>query len=224
MIDLEKYISGTNNDKKKIDKTTGDFVSEWFSSLFRTRYLVFLFISLLGGSYVFNFYGLKIAVTEYLPALIPVFVGLGFLAFPIIVIACIIFLVRTLGLILNFFNTDVAAESFEVSAIDIQIKRKDGKIDTYLFEKIRTMQIIYNTRALMVSAPKFTSYMMPLEPKDIETRLLATNFFHKQVTFLESREGYIRWVYYTNLALEKENEMFITSNKNLPKQLFNNTE
>ena len=91
---IEEYLSGSI-DKPKIDKAGFDFLKEWFNSLLTVRKLILLILGLLGAKYAADFFVAKFQ----LPAVIQK--GFGFLLFPLIIVAVIIFIVRTIGLVMT---------------------------------------------------------------------------------------------------------------------------
>jgi len=63
------------------------------------------------------------------------------------------------------------------------------------------------------------TYSLVLDPKDIETKLDVLSNFHKQVTFIQSREGNIRTVWYGNPLFNTKNKSFTTTNENLNRSM-----
>jgi len=102
---IEEYLSGSI-DKPNIDKTGVDFLKEWFNSLLTVRKLILLIIGLLGAKYALDFFVTKFQLPEALQK------ELGFLLFPLIVVAVIIFIVRTIGLVMALLFPDIKANNF----------------------------------------------------------------------------------------------------------------
>lgn len=206
---IENYLGGSI-DKPNIDKTGFDFLKEWFNSFLTVRKLIFLIIGLLGAKYVVDFF-----VAEFqLPIIIQK--GLGVLLFPLVVVAVIIFIVRTIGLLMTLLLPDIKATDFIIDGSIITFFRSDGKKDIYALNETHNFILTCNFRGILIHATKRKeTYSLMLDLKEIETKLDILSNFHKQVTFIQSREGNIRTVWYGNPLFGAENKSFTATNENL---------
>src|SRR3989338_2885092 len=131
---LEKNISGLT-EKPKIDKTTKDWVSEWFTSLIRARKTPLILIGLFTGS--FSLYFLE---------------PFGITVSPILPVIIFLFAVRAIALISHFIFTDIVAMSIETTERGITVVLKKGKKDTFPIKNIESILLLYNYRGVYINS------------------------------------------------------------------------
>lgn len=192
---IEGYISGAS-DKPKIEKTTKDWISEWFSSLLHTRKAGLTFIGLFTGSFVLYFlepWGIAVP-----PILFIIQKMLAVLLFPIVSLMIFIFVIRTLGLASSFILPDIKAINIESSEKDITVFLENGKTDVFLIENIQSIILTYNFRGVYINyLNKKNVYTLSIEPVEIEKIIDVLGLPKKDVFFIDSKEGKIRSVRYT---------------------------
>ena len=121
-----------------------------------------------------------------------------------------------------FLYPEIKATDFRLKKDRIIFTKENGEVDSYIFFDIRNLTINYQWRGIHVRAQKTVQYSLPFEPKIIEQKLDSQKYFYKQITFMNSKEGNIRTVWYGNVNHGAENKSFTVGNKNLPKSLFSN--
>lgn len=204
---IEEYLSGSIN-KPKIDKTRVDFLKEWFNSLLTVRRLILLIVALFGAKYALDFFVVKLS----LPVIFQK--GLGFILFPLIVVAIIIFVARTIGLILTFLFPDIKGRDFFINNGVITFLRENGGKDEYKLSEVKNFILTYNFRGLLIRTIRGAkTYQLKFEPKEMEMKLDVIPDFHKQITSIQSREGNIRTVWYGNPSFGAENKSFTATNE-----------
>ena len=180
------------SDKKKIDKTTRDWIFELIVSFFRTRRIVAVIVLLLIGSYA-----VQLGFFEFRA---PVFVqfGAAVLLIPIALLLVIEFIARAIGPVSDLLHPST-------SAIDILIRDNvtvvlaDKPEVAYSFGDIERVSLSYDWRGVFIRAHNGAhTYTLPFNPNVIEQKLdRLTNFaFNKETEFIESKDGNIRTVWY----------------------------
>lgn len=141
-----------------------------------------------------------------------------FLLFPIIFVAITLFLVKIVGFFMNIFFPVIEAHEFTVNSDTITFNKVDGKTDSYLLSDTHSLTLSYSYKGVFIHTVKTKqAYSLKISSEIIESKLDTIPNFHKQVTFVESRKGKIRTVWYGNPLFEAENKSFTVTNKNLNK-------
>lgn len=196
------YLTGSTS-KPKIDKNFSDFLREWFNTLFTLKRLVYLLIALLAAKYIIDFSIIKFQ----LPAIFQIQIGV--LLFPFVLLVAVVFIVRSIGLVAEVFFPSIKAKDFTIDDGGVTFLKLDGKEDYYAFDITERFILTYNTRGLYISTTKKGHfYTLTIDPKDIEVKLdtVSNSKFNKEVSNIQSSEGDIRTVYYSNLAFVVESK------------------
>lgn len=185
--------------KKQIDKTLADWISEWISSLFISRKFIILLGALFGGTYLVNLYIVQIPVPQFAQY------GVAVLIFPFAVVAIILFFVRTIGLIYSFLHPSIQATDVVVNNQKIIITKLNLQKDEFDLRDVEYIFIIYNFRGFSIKRRGiYFNYELPREPRELEEIFNVLNL-KKDTSFLDSKEGKIKYIYFRNNPLSSEN-------------------